>query len=399
MARKGDGLTKRGNTWWLDCRINGKRYKVRLGKLISRTVAGEIAQTERAKILKGEAGHARKKKPSLTFDDGKAIFLTWAETNTRPNTVVEYRQCLDVLSKTFGTKRLDDVRSFDVERYKSERKVSAPTRFNHELRTMRAMYNRLRALGKYRGENPARGGEEGVRLLKESGGRLRFLDEDEEAKLLAAAGEPLRTILLTAIYAGLRLRSELLSLTWENVDFKTNMVTVEAAYAKNGKTRSVPMNTVLREALIEHRERYGSVNLTGPSSPTSGKGSGKLPQPSSPTSENASGNLPGAIVFTAWKGPRKGMPLRSVRTSLETAAKKAKLTGISPHVLRHTFASKLVMAGVDLRTVQELGGWSSLELVQRYAHLTPEHRREAVERMVSGRISHRDSPIAGSAIR
>lgn len=54
------------------------------------------------------------------------------------------------------------------------------------------------------------------------------------------------------------------------------------------------------------------------------------------------------------------------------------------HGNRHTFASRLVMAGVDLRTVQQPGGWQSLAMVQRYAHLAPDHLRAAVERLVQG---------------
>ena len=53
--------------------------------------------------------------------------------------------------------------------------------------------------------------------------------------------------------------------------------------------------------------------------------------------------------------------------------------GYTLHCLRHTFASRLVMRGVDLRTVQELGGWKSLNMVQRYAHLSQEHKRQAIE--------------------
>ncbi len=56
-------------------------------------------------------------------------------------------------------------------------------------------------------------------------------------------------------------------------------------------------------------------------------------------------------------------------------------TGVTLHTLRHTFASRLVMAGVDLRTVQELGGWSDLSMVQRYAHVGPSHKAEAVRRI------------------
>jgi site-specific recombinase XerD len=59
----------------------------------------------------------------------------------------------------------------------------------------------------------------------------------------------------------------------------------------------------------------------------------------------------------------------------------SRLDGLTWHGLRHTFASRLVMAGVDLRTVQELGGWRTLAMLQRYAHLSPGHLRAAVERL------------------
>ena len=84
-------------------------------------------------------------------------------------------------------------------------------------------------------------------------------------------------------------------------------------------------------------------------------------------------------VFTR----RDGAPLRALRTVFMTACAKAKLEDATPHVLRHTFASRLAMAGVDLRTIQELGGWRSLKMVERYAHLSPSHKAEAVERLAS----------------
>jgi len=51
------------------------------------------------------------------------------------------------------------------------------------------------------------------------------------------------------------------------------------------------------------------------------------------------------------------------------------------HDLRHTFASRLAMAGVDLYTVQRAGGWKTQVMVQRYAHLSPDHIRAAMERL------------------
>lgn len=183
-----------------------------------------------------------------------------------------------------------------------------------------------------------------MKFFKESKGRTRYLDQDEENSLLAKAEEPLRTIILAGIHAGLRIRSEALTLRWADVDLKRGLLTVQAAYAKSGESRTVPVNSVLRQALQRLRSER-------------------------PQSE---------YIFTK----RSGEPFRSIRTAFATACRHAKLTGVTPHVLRHTFASKLAMAGVDLRTIQELGGWKELKMVERYAHLNPTHKAAAVERLV-----------------
>jgi integrase-like protein len=78
--------------------------------------------------------------------------------------------------------------------------------------------------------------------------------------------------------------------------------------------------------------------------------------------------------------------LESSRNRL--ACEAAGLKDLTPHALRHTFASRLAMAGVDPRTIQELGGWRSLAMVERYTHLSPTHTAAAVERIaIAGRRS------------
>ena len=80
-------------------------------------------------------------------------------------------------------------------------------------------------------------------------------------------------------------------------------------------------------------------------------------------------------VFCKRNGERYG----NVRKAFETARKRAGIVDFRFHDLRHTFASHLVMAGIDLKTVQELLGHKSFEMTLRYAHLSPEHKKRAID--------------------
>ena len=98
-------------------------------------------------------------------------------------------------------------------------------------------------------------------------------------------------------------------------------------------------------------------------------------------------NDPSEVIFSA--------AYRTTARAFEQAAKAARATlssagkdgghldGFTWHGLRHTWASRLSMAGVDARTLQELGGWQTLSMVERYAHLSPDHLRAALDRLVS----------------
>jgi site-specific recombinase XerD len=79
---------------------------------------------------------------------------------------------------------------------------------------------------------------------------------------------------------------------------------------------------------------------------------------------------------------RSGESLQGSRGWFPSALEEAKIDDYSWHCNRHTFASRLVMAGVDLRTVAELLGHRTLQMVMRYSHLAPEHQASAVDRLV-----------------
>jgi site-specific recombinase XerD len=188
-------------------------------------------------------------------------------------------------------------------------------------------------------ENPARL----VKHRKENNSRVRWLSAEEEVRLRAVISETCpehMPELDLALNTGLRL-GELFGLVWENVNLARRVLTVSRA--KNGETRHVPLNGPALAALAELWQRDGG---TGP------------------VIRNADG---GALT-----GPRYWF---------EPAIRDAKIRKFSWHCLRHTFASRLVMAGVDLRTVQELMGHKSIQMTVRYSHLTPKHTLAAVERL------------------
>jgi integrase len=190
--------------------------------------------------------------------------------------------------------------------------------------------------------------------VKETGQRLAFLDPVGEGALHDALPPRLRLAFVVAVHTGLR-HSEQAGLRWRDVDVMTNLVSVDIT--KNGRPRRVPMNAAVRAALID-------------------LASGRA-RPDDPDERLFPLSYRQTQILFAQAVARAQGQLR------DAGQDPSRLDGITWHSLRHTFASRLVMAGVHLRTVAELGGWRTLAMVQRYAHLSSAHLQEAVERIAS----------------
>ena len=182
-------------------------------------------------------------------------------------------------------------------------------------------------------ENPARP----VKLLREDNRRLRYLTKDEIVRLIAVSRGNLKPIITVAVNTGMR-RGEIFDLHWSHVDLKNRII--EVGDPKNGDPRFIPINETLMEALQ------------------------RLPR-----------RIDTPFVFPGKDGGR----LTDIKKAFSGARERAGLDDIRLHDLRHTFASHLVMAGVDLMTVKELLGHKSTKMTERYSHLSPKHKANAVK--------------------
>jgi integrase len=171
----------------------------------------------------------------------------------------------------------------------------------------------------------------------------RYFSKVEIDKILSVASPYMKKVIKILLYTGIR-RSELVFLTWDDVDFTNKRIIIQSKpgfHTKSYKPRSIPMNKELERTIMD------------------------LPQK-------------GKFIFD--KG--NGEPLYTpdfYSAEFRKLLIEADIKGATLHSLRHTFASHLVMKGVDLRTVQELLGHSTIKVTECYSHLSPDHRSRAVE--------------------
>ena len=158
---------------------------------------------------------------------------------------------------------------------------------------------------------------------------------------MQAASPCLREIITFALNTGMR-QGEILSLRWPSVDLFRRALVVERS--KNGEKRTVPLNEAVME-LLKEKSRVRSLTTD--------------------------------LVFHS--GAHTAIDLGNLRRAFGVAIKKARIEDFHFHDLRHTFATRLVQAGVDVYKVQRLLGHKTPTMTQRYAHHSTESLRDGVE--------------------
>lgn len=197
-----------------------------------------------------------------------------------------------------------------------------------------------------------------VRRLKEPRGRVRYLDDAERERLLrscrASSSDLLYPIVVLALSVGAR-KSELLSLTWKDIDLKGGYLTIQDS--KNDERRTVP----LRGHALELMQELSKVR--------------RIDTP---------------LCFPGRAKPSQDTKPLAIRTAWESALKTAGIDDFRFHDLRHSCASYLAMQSCSPSEIAEVLGHKTLQMVKRYAHLSPQHTASVVEKMNEELFGSRD---------
>lgn len=331
------GTFKRNGAWFIDYYNGSRRVRERVGS--SKGEALRALSIRQSEIAQGTFNLVPKTGLPL-FEEFADKYLNLVSVHKRGYKVESY--IIQKLKVFFGRLRLSDLTSEDAEKFKAARvRQVKPATVNRELTVAKHILSKA-VEWKLIQNNPF----SGVRNLRVSKCSERVLQQDEENKLLDACDQirsrHLRPAVVIALNTGMR-RGELLSLEWAQVDLTGRKIRVLNAKSSSGE-RVIPMNATVYD-LVSALAKKASSPLVFPSNRKNG-----------------------CTILDLKKGFKKSVRLAGIRD-------------IRFHDLRHTFATRLVQAGVDLITVQHLLGHAKITMTVRYAHSPSEAKIAAVGRL------------------
>ena len=326
------GIRKRGAVWWIDFTTpSGERVRR------SAETGNKAEATEYHDRLKAEAWRHRKldESPRRTWNDA---VVRWCKEQSHKATAEEDKAKLRWLDQHLGGKELDTINRDLIERTTQAKLADqcSNATVNRTLALVRSILRKCVREWQWLDRAPT------VRMLKEPTRRIRYLTHDEADRLLAELPLHLRDMAAFSLASGLRA-ANVTGLCWSAVDLGRRLAWVHPDEAKARKAIPVPLNgeamANLQKQIGKHRE----------------------------------------VVFTF-----KGKPVEQVSTAAwYKALGRAGIKNFRWHDLRHTWASWHVQGGTPLNVLQELGGWASYSMVQRYAHLAADHLAPWAERLAN----------------
>ena len=232
-----------------------------------------------------------------------------------------------------GSLYLDQItRRHMVELFSKHKETHKPGSTNRVIILCRYIFN---CALKWEVEGISRNPTQGIELFPENNKRERYLTAEEAQRLFKAldesAADRLKYIISMLLLTGAR-KNEVQQAQWKDFDLERRIWTIH--FNKSGQTRHVPLSD-------------GAIRLLG-----------SIPR------------VPGSNY--AFANPKTGKPYKHIFTAWDTARKKAGLSDLRIHDLRHSFASALINSGRSLYEVQKILGHTQVKTTQRYSHLSQE---------------------------
>ena len=343
------GLYKQKNSryWWMSFWINKRRIHEST-KTTNKKRAEIIYAKRYSELLEELKGKSRletylavqqqkEKERGYLFEELTTRYIEFIEG--RLKSCYNLKGFIKKLSERFKNRTLDSFTMQDLELLQNDwiKRGLSIAYANRLTATLKRMFTKAADW-----EMTNEGVLKRIRKAKQLKGetkRLKYLTEEEAQRLINHSDRFLKPIVATALNTGMR-KSEILDLSWDRVDLKNRIILLDKT--KNGERREIPVNQTLYDTLLQ---------------------------------------LPRHISGYVFANPKTGKPYNNVKKSFGTALRKSHILDFRFHDLRHTFASWLVMKGVDLTTIKELLGHKDIKMTLRSSHLAPSHIRNAVENL------------------
>lgn len=337
-------IYKRKKVWYFKFTIKGKTYHRSIPEATSQREAEKAEAVVKSDLLHGKYDLLNNK-GEMSFSELSKGYEQYTKTNNKA-----WRSHMASLNNHllpyFKDKKIGEISPFMVEGYRSKRKKCLTVRgtpvsnttINREIEVLRKMFN-IAIDNEWLDKNPA--SSKKVKKLPEENYRERFLSHEEEVRLLeACVGDRayLKPIIICALNTGMR-KGEILDLKWSNVDLVKGYI--HLLETKSGKARKVPISSKLKLILTKLQVNSSS-----------------------------------EWVFA---NPDTNKRFYDLKRGFPAVIKQANINDFKFHDLRHTAATRMVHACIDLVVVKEILGHASIETTMRYAHAVPERKLQAVE--------------------
>ena len=327
---------KRGGVYWYEFTSGGTRIR-QSAKTTNKVSAIRAEAQARNQTWNGGPKILRR----VDFETAMNEFLKWTGSQNKPGTHKRYRVSSKPLIGFFGHRNLSDMQRADIERFKLERLQECTNAgANRDLACVRVMLNWAVGQG-YINASPFKG----VHLLPEGPGTMRIVSHQQERLYLSVAPKTLRDVATVILETGMR-PEEVFTIEPKNVHLEGRYV-----FVPKGKTcfarRNIPLTERATEVL--------SKRMAG-----------------------------------VWCFPSRLDKAKHLTNVQKLHERTCKAIGgqFRLYDFRHTYGSRMAMSGVDLATLKELMGHSSITITMRYVHPTPEHKMAAVQKLETYNLEH-----------